>query len=92
MTTELTELVFRFAEPSEEASAEPTQGVGEEISEKAMDIAEHLAEDMGIPTWGFIAIVVGNESSRPTFLVALYIRRRCSRKLTRPHSFAFNHL
>jgi hypothetical protein len=70
----VTELVFRFAEPSEEASAEPTKDVGEEISEKAMDIAEHLAEDMGIPTWGFIAIVVGNESSRPTFLVAPCIR------------------
>lgn len=37
--------------------AEPTKSEGEKISEKAAEIAGEVAEKMGIPTWGLVAIL-----------------------------------
>jgi hypothetical protein len=44
---------------SEESSVEPTKAKGETMGEKTMEVADKVAEEMGIPTWGVIAIFVG---------------------------------
>lgn len=59
-------------------SPSPTKGKGEEVGEKAMEMADKLAHEMGIPTWGLIAIIIA------VCLVVLGILfcciRRCCRK------------
>lgn len=36
----------------------PTKGEAEKISEKAAEITEALAHEMGIPTWGLVSIII----------------------------------
>lgn len=56
-TTESTELE---TEENDEYSstAAPTKGEAEKISEKAAEITEALAHEMGIPTWGLVSIII----------------------------------
>uniref|UniRef100_A0A1Q3FR35 Putative ca2+-dependent phospholipid-binding protein synaptotagmin n=1 Tax=Culex tarsalis TaxID=7177 RepID=A0A1Q3FR35_CULTA len=56
-TTESTEL---DTEENDEYSstAAPTKGEAEKISEKAAEITEALAHEMGIPTWGLVSIII----------------------------------
>lgn len=52
----------------EEAStALPTISTGKEIEKKMEEITEKLAEEMGIPTWGVVSIVIGKSSYKSTF-------------------------
>lgn len=41
------------------SSPAPTKSVPENLKEKVGEMTEHLAEEMGIPTWGLVAIIVG---------------------------------
>ena len=56
----------------------PTKGETEKMSEQAVEIATKLAHDIGIPTWGLVAIIIG------VCIVVLGICfcciRRCCRK------------
>ncbi|CAO1358349.1 unnamed protein product [Diamesa hyperborea] len=45
------------ANEDEVDTVEPTKSEGEKISEKAAEIAGEVAEKMGIPTWGLVAIL-----------------------------------
>lgn len=40
------------------STAAPTKGEAEKISEKAAEITEALAHEMGIPTWGLVSIII----------------------------------
>lgn len=76
-TTESTELE---TEENDEYSstAAPTKGEAEKISEKAAEITEALAHEMGIPTWGLVSIIIA------VCLIILgicgFCIRRCFRK------------
>lgn len=39
-------------------TAEPTKSTGEKSIEKMEEITEKIAEEMGIPTWGVVTIIV----------------------------------
>ncbi|EAT48247.1 AAEL000704-PA [Aedes aegypti] len=40
------------------STASPTKGEAEKIGEKAAEITEALAHEMGIPTWGLVSIII----------------------------------
>lgn len=69
-----------FAEENDELSstALPTKGEAEKIGEKAAEITEALAHEMGIPTWGLVSIII------VVLLIILgicgFCIRRCFRK------------
>lgn len=71
---------FSFAEENDEFSstALPTKGEAEKIGEKAAEITEALAHEMGIPTWGLVSIIIA------VLVVILgicgFCIRRCFRK------------
>lgn len=37
----------------------PTESEAEKIKEKTMEIADKVATELGIPTWGLVAIIIG---------------------------------
>lgn len=43
----------------EVTTAIPVKSESENIGEKMEEITEHLAQEMGIPTWGLVAIIIG---------------------------------
>ncbi|XP_058454232.1 synaptotagmin 1 isoform X1 [Malaya genurostris] len=40
------------------STALPTKGEAEKIGDKAAEMTEHLAQEMGIPTWGLVSIII----------------------------------
>lgn len=56
-TTESTELETEENDDYS-STAGPTKGEAEKISEKAAEITEALAHEMGIPTWGLVSIII----------------------------------
>uniref|UniRef100_A0A8D8E4T1 Synaptotagmin 1 n=1 Tax=Culex pipiens TaxID=7175 RepID=A0A8D8E4T1_CULPI len=76
-TTESTELETEENDDYS-STAGPTKGEAEKISEKAAEITEALAHEMGIPTWGLVSIIIA------VCLIILgicgFCIRRCFRK------------
>lgn len=47
----------------------PTMSTGKEIEKKMEEITTQIAEEMGIPTWGVITIIIGKSCFFPFFFV-----------------------
>lgn len=54
-------IFFTFTEydGSTTSAPAPTESEAEKIKEKTMEIADKVATELGIPTWGLVAIVIG---------------------------------
>lgn len=55
-----------FVAVNDEGSTEPpTTTAKSEVAEKAMEIANKVASEMGIPTWALVSIIIGKTSGVP---------------------------
>lgn len=76
--TTTTESEIDLEENEDFSTALPTKGEAEKLGDKAADMTEALAHEMGIPTWGLVSIII--------FVVLIILGicgfciRRCFRK------------
>ncbi|XP_035779344.1 synaptotagmin 1 isoform X3 [Anopheles aquasalis] len=76
--TTTTESELELEENEDFSTASPTKGEAEKLGDKAAEMTEALAHEMGIPTWGLVSIIIA------IALVILgicgFCIRRCFRK------------
>lgn len=54
----------------------PTMSTGKEIEKKMEEITTQIAEEMGIPTWGVITIIIGKSCFFPFFFFCSTEKRK----------------
>lgn len=52
----------------DEETTEAATTIKPDVGEQAMKMAEHMAEEIGIPTWGLVSIIIGRLIS-PNFSI-----------------------
>ncbi|XP_035916429.1 synaptotagmin 1 isoform X4 [Anopheles stephensi] len=76
--TTTTESELEMEENEDFSTASPTKGDAEKLGDKAAEMTEALAHEMGIPTWGLVSIIIA------VVLIILgicgFCIRRCFRK------------
>ncbi|XP_058060567.1 synaptotagmin 1 isoform X3 [Anopheles bellator] len=76
--TTTTESELEMEENEDFSTASPTKGEAEKLGDKAAEVTEALAHEMGIPTWGLVSIIIA------VLLIILgicgFCIRRCFRK------------
>ncbi|XP_052867473.1 synaptotagmin 1 isoform X3 [Anopheles cruzii] len=76
--TTTTESELEMEENDDFSTASPTKGEAEKLGDKAAEVTEALAHEMGIPTWGLVSIIIA------VLLIILgicgFCIRRCFRK------------
>ncbi|KAL0267602.1 UNVERIFIED_CONTAM: hypothetical protein PYX00_009829 [Menopon gallinae] len=74
-----TELEDTLTEAKDEVTtAVPVKSESEKMEEKMEEITEHLAKEMGIPTWGLVAIIIA--VCLVILLICGFCIRRCFKK------------
>lgn len=73
-----------FLEPSTPSGEElstiaPTKSKTEEVGEQAVELTTKLAKEMGLPTWGLVAILVGKYWSH-SYITLMNVARICRQK------------
>ncbi|XP_049281237.1 synaptotagmin 1 isoform X3 [Anopheles funestus] len=56
--TTTTESELELEENEDFSTASPTKGEAEKLGDKAAEMTEALAHEMGIPTWGLVSIII----------------------------------